>query len=197
MALVTVGVDLLVGGLWPDTMPTWPAYKAEDTWLPWVARITGPTNALLGLIAAIIIVLYWLDRLTAGWTRRRILAGIVLVLASGAAAAFKADQWIEIVASGAVGGIVATVLFGTVLRFDLRAVPGLAAVYLAIVYAADAALKGTPWAILLALIAIATLGLVSWAATRYLYGGSAESTATSPIPEGIYHGGTEIHRGDS
>jgi hypothetical protein len=92
----------------------------------------------------------------------------VLVLAQAAMAAANADQWIEIVAAGAVGGALATLIYATVLRFDLRIAPALIAVYLVVGFVGEAAQKHTPQAAVLALIAGATALALAWAATHYL-----------------------------
>jgi hypothetical protein len=92
----------------------------------------------------------------------------VVVLAQAAMAAANADQWIEIVAVGVVGGALATLIYATVLRFDLRIAPALIAVYLVVGFIGDAAQKHTPQAALLALIASATALTLAWSATHYL-----------------------------
>ena len=176
VALIAIGVDALIGAMAPDLVPVWPRYDAENAWLPWLSRVTGSAGVIT-LIAGTVVALYWVDRLTGGWTRRRDLAFIVLALAEAAIAAIKADGWLELLVAGLTGGAVSTLLFATVLRFDLRAVPALAAVYLAVNYAADAALKGTASAIVLDAIAIATTLTLAWVATRYLL-------APGPRPEG-------------
>jgi len=96
-------------------------------------------------------------------------------------AAVSADQWFDIVASGVVGGAVSTLLFATVLRYDLRVVPPLIGVYVSTALIAQAAQKGTLQAALLGAIGVAaTLG-VAWAATRYILArGEIPQAATQP-----------------
>src|SRR5205807_751055 len=131
-ALFVLGVEALLGRFSPDMAPTWPSYKVEELWVPWLGRISGTLTSGLMAMTITMIVLYWLDRLTAGWTRRRALGIAVVVLAQAAMAAANADQWIEIVAVGMVGGALATLIYATVLRFDLRIAPTLIAVYLVV-----------------------------------------------------------------
>jgi FtsH-binding integral membrane protein len=167
-ALFVLGIETVLGRLSPDMAPNWPSYKVEELWVPWLGRITGTLSSGLMVMTVTVIMLYWLDRLTEGWTRRRVLGVIVLVLAQAAVAAADADQWIEIIAAGAVGGALATLMYATVLRFDLRIAPALVAVYLIVGFVGDAAQKHTVQAALLALIASATVLALAWAATRYL-----------------------------
>jgi FtsH-binding integral membrane protein len=166
--LFVLGSEALLGRLSPDMAPTWPSYKVEEMWVPWLGRISGTLTSGLMVMTVTVIMLYWLDRLTAGWTRRRALGVVVLVLAQAAVAAANADQWIDVIAAGAVGGALATLIYATVLRFDLRIAPALIAVYLVVGFVGDAAQKHTAQAAMLALIATATALTLGWAATRYL-----------------------------
>jgi hypothetical protein len=167
VGLFAVGIDALVGSLSPELAPTWPRYGSENAVWPWLSRAMLTVNVLLPM-AGTIVALRWLDRLTSGWTRRRALCVLLLILAEGAIAAMRADDWSDIVFTGVIGGGVSAALFALILRFDLRVVPGVIAVYLAISPIADALAKGTQQAWTLAVIAVA-LGLaISLAVTRYL-----------------------------
>jgi Type II CAAX prenyl endopeptidase Rce1-like len=167
-SLFVLGSDALLGRLSPDMAPTWPSYKVEELWVPWLGRISGTVSSGLMVMTVTVIMLYWIDRLTAGWTRRRALGVLVLVLAQAAVAAANADQWTDIIAAGLVGGALATVIYATVLRFDLRIAPALIAVQLVVGFLGDAAQKHTVQAVMLALIATATALALAWCVTRYL-----------------------------
>ncbi len=176
-ALFVSGVDALLGRLSPDTAPTWPSYKAEELWVPWLGRIGGTAASALMAMTVTVITLYWIDRLTAGWTRRRALGVLVLMLAQAGVAAANADQWMDIITAGTIGGALATVIYATVLRFDLRIAPALVAVQLIIGFISDAAQKQTAQATVLALVATATVLALAWAATRYLLHPGSQAAA--------------------
>ena len=96
-------------------------------------------------------------------------------------AAVSADQWFDIAASAVVGGAVSTVLFATVLRYDLRVVPPLVAVYVSAALVAEALQKGTTQAALLGAIGVAATLAVAWAATLYILArGEIPRAATQP-----------------
>jgi hypothetical protein len=138
---------------------------------------------ILPVIGLAIVTLRWLDRITAGWTRRRILAALLLVLIHAAIAAVSANQWLDIAASGLVGGAVSTVLFATVLRYDLRVVPPLIAVYVSAALIEQALQKGTTQALLLGAVGVATTLAVAWAATRYVMAaGQLPQPAAQAVP---------------
>jgi hypothetical protein len=176
-ALFVSGADALLGRFSPDVAPTWPSYKAEELWVPWLGRIAGTAGSALIVMTVTVITLYWIDRLTAGWTRRRALGVLVLVLAQAGVAAANADQWMDIITAGIIGGALATVIYATVLRFDLRIAPALVAVQLIVGFVIDAAQKQTAQAAVLALIAAATVLALAWAATRYLLHPGSQAAA--------------------
>jgi hypothetical protein len=176
-ALFILGVDALLGRFSTDMAPTWPSYKTEQLWVPWLGSIAGTASSALMVMTVTVITLYWIDRLTAGWTRRRALGVLVLVLAQAGVAAANADQWMDIITAGVVGGALATVIYATVLRFDLRIAPALVAVQLVVGFAGEALQKQTAQATMLALVATATVLTLAWAATRYLLHPGAKTTA--------------------
>lgn len=167
MALVAVGVEVALGAISPDSVPVWPKYEIENAWLPWLARALAAIK-LLPLIGFAIVALDWLSRISEGWTRRRVLATVLLMLTCAAIAAISAEQWFDIVAAGLVVGAVATLLFVAVLRFDLRAIPPFVAVYACLMIIAQSAQKATAQSALLGVIGVASSLAVGWAVTRYL-----------------------------
>jgi len=178
LALVAIGVNAALGAIAPDSVPLWPKYDAENAWLPWLARVLAAVK-ILPTVGFAIVALDWLSRITAGWTRRRLLAIALLMLTNAAIAAISAEQWFDIAAAGLIVGAVATLLFATVLRFDLRAVPPLVAVYASFMVAAQGLQKGTLQGAFLGAVGVAATLAIGWAATRYLV---ARGAAAEPAP---------------
>jgi hypothetical protein len=166
-AALTLGVNFAAGALTPDTAPLWPKFDAENTALPWLARALGALN-VLPLMGLTLVALHWLDRFTAGWTVRRVQATILLMLTEAAIAAVGADQWSDIAVTALIGGAVATLLFASVLRFDLRTVPAMIAVYVSLTAIAQGLQKGTVQAAWLTAVGVAAVLAVAWVAMRYL-----------------------------
>jgi len=169
-----IGVDALIELFTPQLAPLWPKFGAENAMWPWLSRVATSFNVLLPM-AGTIVVLSWLDRLTSGWTRHRVLCVVLLVLGEGAISAMRADQWLDIVMTGVIGGLVSVALFAFVLRFDLRQVPALIAVYAATGAVVDALEKASPQAWWLSAIAVLMAIAISWVVTSYL-------VARGPIP---------------
>jgi hypothetical protein len=90
------------------------------------------------------------------------------MLAEGAVAALQAGQWLEIVVAGVIGGAVSAILFAFIVRFDLRVVPAVIAVYGVVSAIGEAMLKATVQGWVLSSIAAALIVAISWIATRYL-----------------------------
>ncbi len=123
---------------------------------------------VIGGIAVSVMILFWLDKFTAGWQRRRAWAFALLACVAGAQASMSADSALAIIAVALIVGALDTMLFAAVLRFDLRVVPGFVAAQVIASVVADALLQQTRASQAQAVLSCAvTLGL-AWAATRYL-----------------------------
>ncbi|HTR56790.1 MAG TPA: CPBP family intramembrane glutamic endopeptidase, partial [Casimicrobiaceae bacterium] len=180
VGLLAVGVDALIGLFTPHLTPSWPRFGAENAAWPWLSSAVTTVSVFIPMGAAII-AFRWLDRFTSGWTRHRVLCIAVLILGGGALAAVRANEWLDIVLSGLVGGTVSAFLFAFVLRFDLRVIPALIAVYMATEALVGALSKGTPQAWTLYAIAAALMLAISWVATRYLVAQGEIREAAAPL----------------
>ena len=184
-SLFAVGIKTLAAAAAMRSAPHWPRAGDADAWVPWLASLTSPLSAVIAGSAATAIVLYWLDRLTDGWQRRRILAFALLALASGAQAALTADDWAAVIAAGLAGGALYTLLFATVLRFDLRLVPAFVAAQAAVAIVSEAVLQATSASAWYAATQLAATLAVAWAVTNYLIRvGASAATAAQPAPPG-------------
>ena len=74
----------------------------------------------------------------------------------------------DIIIAGIIGGSLATMIYATVLRFDLRIAPALVAVQLIVGFAAEAAQKQTAQGAMLAVVSAAAVLALASGATRYL-----------------------------
>ena len=168
--LLLTGVDMVLSLVSPVTgsSPTWPSFKAENGWLSWIDPVASGIYGAIATIAGAIVVLYWLDRLTAGWTRRRALSFVVLALI-GAASCGRARRRLGRHRRGRHHRWSALAL-PLRNRVALRpaAVPALVSVNLVIGWIGSALIKGTPTGALMAVLGIATTLAVALAATRYL-----------------------------
>ena len=123
---------------------------------------------MLSSIGIGLFVLHILDRVTAAWTRRSWLAGVLVVALITGLIATKAGAVGAALAEGIAAGLVATAVVFYVLRFDARTVPGYLVTAALIDAAETAAITGTRngW-VEFALLAAVSIAL-GFAATRYL-----------------------------
>ena len=178
--LFAVGVKLLAGAVAMRDVPRWPGVGEDNAWVPWLAALVGPVVVVLAGTAVTAFVIYWLNRLSDGWQRRRVLTFVLLVIVAGAQAALQADDWLEIVLAGLAVGALNTLLFATVLRFDLRAVPGFVGAEIAATIVAEAVLERTTSAAWHALLQLGVALVLTWAITRYLVRAGASTVAATP-----------------
>jgi hypothetical protein len=104
--------------------PLWPSYAGAAAFVPFAAAAINPLVALLTRIAFLLLVVSAVNRLTANWTRRRVVASALLVIVCGVlgTAGSPADLPLWIASAAAIGLIfVAAYVF--VLRHDVSVVP--------------------------------------------------------------------------
>jgi hypothetical protein len=162
------GVEGLAGAVAAQDFPRSARYTIENAWFPWLDALVRSVSAPVLGVAVTIIALHWLERWTDGWRRRRWLVFAALTIATAALAALRADDWMAIVVGGLVGGALYTLLFATVLRYDLRLVPAFVAANAIVRIVGNALLKGTAEGAFYAALEIAATLAVAWAITRYL-----------------------------
>jgi hypothetical protein len=162
------GVEGLAGAVAAQDFPRSARYTIENAWFPWVDALVRSVSAPVLGVAVTIIALHWLERWTDGWRRRRWLVYAALTIATAALAALRADDWTAIVVGGLVGGALYTLLFATVLRYDLRLVPAFVAANAIVRIVGNALLKGTAAGAFYAALEIVATIAVAWAITRYL-----------------------------
>ena len=162
------GVEGLAGAVAAQDFPRSARYTVENAWLPWVDALVRSVSAPVLGVAVTIIALHWLERWTDGWRHRRWLVYAALTIATAALAALRADNWTAIIVGGLVGGALYTLLFATVLRYDLRLVPAFVAANAIVRIVGNALLKGTAAGAFYAALEIAATVAVAWSITRYL-----------------------------
>jgi hypothetical protein len=174
------GVEGLAGAVAAQDFPRSARYTIENAWLPWLDALVRSVSAPVLGVTVMIIALHWLERWTDGWRRHRWLVYAALTIATAALAALSADDWPVIVVGGLVGGALYTLLFATVLRYDLRLVPAFVAANAIVRIAGNALLKGTAAGAFYAALEIAATIAVAWAITRYLLRVNTPVVAPAP-----------------
>ncbi len=166
-ALFVAGARSSLERLAPASVPLWPSYGVEALALPWLGAALAGAK-LLSAIGVGLFLLYWLERLTAGWRRRAWLASLLLVVVAVAGAlAGKQDSTMAIVAGLGSGLVGVAVVYG-LLRFDYGLLPTYMATGAALGFVENALRKDDSPALVYAGIAIAVAAAVAWGATAYI-----------------------------
>jgi hypothetical protein len=129
LSLGALAAAVLGLGAWAVGGPYWPSYAGAGAVLPWLAAATAPVTSLLSRIAVLTLIVGLANRMTAGWTRHRILVGAALFVVGGvlgnATSPVNLSAWL---AAGAAMGTLLLIAYLLVLRDDVSVIPIAAAV---------------------------------------------------------------------
>lgn len=122
------GIVALVVRLRPDHTPSWPDLTAAASASPWLGTVFLSTATFLVATSLGLWVLLGLDHLTAGWTQRRLVAGLIVVVLGlgirGWGAAPNLSVWLV---EGLLLGVATLAVYVFVLRRELSLLPMAAA----------------------------------------------------------------------
>ena len=128
LALGAAAAGAIVLSAMPGSGPIWPSYAGAAAFVPLLSAATTPVAALFLRITILMLIVATANRLSDGWTRRRILTAALLVIVGGvlgnAGSPLNLAAWI---ASAAIIGALLLAAFVVVLRHHGRIVPFAAA----------------------------------------------------------------------
>ena len=178
-----VGAAVLTAGAWFRT-PSWDRgldLSALGTVVPILELAIDPIPTLLMRLAIVVTVLAGVDRVTAGWTRRRPTGSVVLivlgVLAAGAPQGTGLLGWLG---AGALTGAGLLAAYATLLRADLTMVPLALAMLAAVRVLLGGALRPFPGALTGSAVGAALTMAVGWWWFRALRRYRQSATVSSP-----------------
>lgn len=124
LGFVAAGIVAVARALLPSLGPPWGSVEPAGQLVPLLAEIVSPLIGLIGMTLLALVVVAALDRLTAGFTRRRVAsaAGAVVLglVISGMADPDSLTGWLV---GGACAGLLLLLAYAFVLRFDSSLVP--------------------------------------------------------------------------
>jgi hypothetical protein len=92
--------------------------------VPFLSATTNPIVAMLTRLIVLLLIVAAVDRITAGWTRRRVLAAALLWIVGGLLGATGSpENLLPWIASAAVAGTLLVAAYILVLRLDVSVVP--------------------------------------------------------------------------
>jgi len=177
-ALLQLGVQTALASLAPHSAPIWPALTLGQWSQPFGALVAGLN--FVPLVGVALFIVYFVARLTHGFTRHAWIGVAIIVLLESAAGLVQAGgRYTSALVFGFTGGVTAAAVLWWVLRYDLRMLPA----YVATGAIASALVRAfqtaTPqgW-IVFALGAVVTVAM-AWLVTRYIDRPLTESSPTA------------------
>jgi hypothetical protein len=164
----------------PRSTPLWPDASIVELAMPSAGAVTIGARVLVGCAIALFALLV-LERITAGWHRRRWLVALVLILLAAAAGLVAGDP-LAATARGAAAGVALVAVVMGVLRFDAATLPPFVATGATLAFAEDAVRGAWPAAPMHAIAVAATAGALAWVALRYLDAARAATERLPPSP---------------
>jgi membrane protease YdiL (CAAX protease family) len=179
-AAVVAGAALLVTPVWRRT----PDLESAAALLPFLQAIVAPIPTFFTRTAVLLAVATFADRITAGWTRRRPSALVLLFAVGFIGSALSPDQHVaRTIAAGALTGVALATAYATLLRHDISMVPLIVGFMIAAGALAQAAQRVFPQALAGNVLGAAlTLVVAGWlfATVRRLRAHASEATSVAP-----------------
>jgi hypothetical protein len=124
VAAAARGLGALGAALGANEPASWPSYAGAGSFVPFLAASTNPIVGMLTRLIVLMLIVAAVDRITAGWTRRRVLASTLLWLVGGLLGATGSpEHLLPWIASAAVVGALLVAAYILVLRLDVSVVP--------------------------------------------------------------------------
>ena len=157
--------------------PLWPSYSGASSFVPLLSSAINPVVGLLVRTAILLFVVAIADRMTAHWTRRRVLVAVLLLVAGGVLGdAGSSRDLVVWTAFAALTGLLLLAAYVFVLRHDARVVPiGLAGAA-AVSTLWEGWARAYPGALGGAIVGVGLMGLVAYAWAKTLSPRRTENT---------------------
>lgn len=164
LAVGAIAAAARAGGaaLASGTGPVWPSYADAATLMPLLGATLAPFVAMLTRSVILLLIAAFANRLTAGWTRRRLLVGpAVFVLVGLIGATGSPLELLPWIGSACLIGAIFTATFIGVLRHEVSLVPLAVAVMTMMGAAREGWARAYPAAFAGSVLALVLMGVVA------------------------------------
>lgn len=160
---IAIGLLALAAAVRGRASPPWPSFAGVETFLPWASASLAAITRFIGETAVLLLFFGAVDRWSAGWTRRRVAIGALLVVGGAAltlsSSAPDLGSWL---ASAALLGVAVLFFYALALRHDVSVLPLVTGV-MAVTGVLDGAFQRQyPAAIPSAIIAAVVVAALAW-----------------------------------
>ena len=168
-ALLGCSVGILITGLSaaveksvPSLSPFWAGYGSLRAYLPVLGDVLGLLKGYIIATIAIMFIFIAVDRLSNGWTRRKILFSVALVLLGLISNADLAINGISFwLISGLIAGVIILLAYRFVVRFHLSSIPLIVGAMTILNGVQQGMLQAYPGALVGSLLGIILIGYIS------------------------------------
>ncbi len=124
LGVFLAGIAAAIVAFTPQAAPRWPAYGPAGAAAPWLAATLGTVSGFITMATLLLLVFVALDRWSDGWTHRKGLLSILLLVAGLVVAGIESVQSLPAwLAAGVLVGAGLWAAYFWVLRFDLSLLP--------------------------------------------------------------------------
>ncbi len=167
----------------PRSGPLWPSYAGASAFVPLLSAATTPVAALILRSTILMLMVATANRISDGWTRRRVLTGTLLVVAGGvlgnAGSPLNLAAWI---AAALIIGALLLAAYVVVLRHHSSIIPFAAAVLTTAATLREGWTRAYPGVLPGALIACVVMWVVAIAWFRGLAALHRRTAERPPFP---------------
>ena len=160
LGIGAAGVGSLMGS---NAAPEWPAFGGANSYLPFAAAALGPIAGYVTATAAVMLIFGATGRITRGWTRRKLLGGILLVVVGVVLSGAGLGQGPAIIfVSGLITGLAMLAAYVFVVRFHMTIVPLAVATMVILGQLPESANNAYPGAVSGSLLGAAIIAVIAW-----------------------------------
>ncbi len=179
LGTLVAGIMSVLDYMTPSMVSFWPGYGGTTHYLPLLSSVLGPISGYVTIAVALVLLFSSVDRLTDGWTRRRSLGAVLMLLLGLINGVMGSDTGTEILLRSVVIGPLVLGLYVGLLRFQLQLVLIAMATSLVLAQIQQVVLNPYPGAWLGAVLSGLVGGLMAWWTSRIWSQAIASSEAGS------------------
>jgi len=162
LGILITGLSAAVEKSVPSLSPFWADYSSLRAYLPILDGVLGLVRGYIIATIAILFIFVAVDRLSNGWTRRKILFSIALVLLGLVNSADQAINGIPFwLISGVAAGVVILLAYRFVVRFHLALIPLIVGTMTILHGVQQGLLQAYPGAVPASILSIVLMGYIS------------------------------------
>lgn len=162
LGMLIAGISAIISTLFkPSLEPLWANYAALSNYIPLLRDGLNPLSGYILGTTLLLLIITAIDRFTKGWTRRKIIFAVLIVLMGFLFSGNLTDSILFFLISGLISGIIYLLAFVFVFRFNLALIPLVAGAGAILDASKQGIMNAYPTAVPGAVLAIILIGVIS------------------------------------